>query len=79
MKSRSEFSANIEYSEYLRAHFAGLAMQAILSNVELLKSKKFDERNVGRTMAEVVVEDCVVYADELLKQLENHPDNVVIK
>jgi hypothetical protein len=42
-----------------REYFAGLAMQAIVSNTSLLADK------------DMVVRNAIYYADELLKQLSN--------
>jgi hypothetical protein len=53
-----------------REYFAGLAMQAILSNPDMLRGKINNQENNGKTLAEVVINDCLIYTDELLKQLE---------
>jgi hypothetical protein len=64
MKSVTEFPNIREYQEYLRTHFAGLAMQGILSNTNTLLTV----RN-SNDYAEMAID----FADELLKQLEKQP------
>lgn len=53
-----------------REYFAGLAMQAILSNEELRLACMADSRILGVTRDEAVARYSVMEADELLKQLE---------
>lgn len=60
-----------------REYFAGLAMQAILSNPDMLRGKIHNEENNGKTLSEVVIKDCLIYTDELLKQLDQSPNNKV--
>ena len=65
MKSRNEFTTKEEYNEYLRTYFAGLAMQAMISNPNIIRPKESDEDFIWFS------ERAIRYADELLKQLEN--------
>lgn len=53
-----------------REYFAGLAMQAILSNEELRLACMADSRILGVTRNEAVARYSVMEADTLLKQLE---------
>ena len=65
MKSRNEFTTKEEYNEYLRIYFAGLAMQGLISNPNIVRPKKSDKEFKDFS------EKAIKYADELLKQLEN--------
>ena len=65
MKSRNEFTTKEEYNEYLRTYFAGLAMQAMISNPNIIRPKESDEE------FKYFSERAIKYADELLKHLEN--------
>lgn len=53
-----------------REYFAGLAMQAMLSNEGLRKSCMADANILGVSRNEAVARYSVMEADELLKQLE---------
>lgn len=53
-----------------REYFAGLAMQAILSNEELRIACMADAKILGVSRDEAVARYSVMEADELLKQLE---------
>ncbi len=53
-----------------REHFAGLAMQGLMSNSEFIKGGSFDFES--RKTAERVSRIATKVADELLKQLENN-------
>ena len=48
-----------------REYFAGLAMQAMISNPNIIRPKEIDEDFICFS------ERAIRYADELLKQLEN--------
>ena len=48
-----------------REYFAGLAMQAMISNPNIIRPKEIDEDFIWFS------ERAIRYADELLKQLEN--------
>lgn len=73
MKSRSDFDSYENYTAYLRAYFAAMAMQAILSNPS---NNSMDLMGVntagplGFITAPFAVKEAIQYADELLKQLE---------
>lgn len=58
MKSEYEFPSRAEYEKYLRAYFAGLAMQGLVT---------FHSPNLnnGRANAEIAV----IYADCLIEEL----------
>lgn len=60
MKSRSDFSKEEEYKEYLRAYFSGLAMQTLLNQTGLFSTNADACRKA------------VTVADELIKQLESN-------
>lgn len=54
-----------------REYFAGLAMQGILANKSLMDSIISYSQNNNIPATEVVSNDSILHADELLKQLNN--------
>lgn len=65
MKSRNEFTTNEEYNEYLRIYLAGLAMQAMISNMKPSSMDSIQE------IPSNIAKWSLFFADELLKQLED--------
>jgi len=65
MKSRKDFETANEYVEYLKIHFAGLAMQGLMSIYDNPEGIVPNKANVSY-MAKL----SVLASDELLKQLE---------
>ena len=62
MKAQSEFKTIVEYKEYLRTHFAAMAMQGLLSSRGLQEALNADRMNWA--------EFAVSQADALLAELE---------
>lgn len=52
-----------------REHFAGLAMQGLLSCIEMQRWLQTDSRYTGQNFAEVVAINSVEFADSLLTEL----------
>lgn len=65
MKSQSDFKTIVEYKEYLRTHFAAMAMQGMLANSALNYGDEFI----------AITEKAVIAADMLLSELEKPNQN----
>ncbi len=65
MKAIHEFPYKEDYKKYLRAYFAGLAMQGLLASM----SEKAANGNWGSEQ-DILAKKSIEIADELLKQLE---------
>ena len=61
MKARHEFPEYVDYLEYLKIYFAGLAMQAIITN----------KCNVHRDIQREHIETATSYAEVLLNKLNS--------
>ena len=63
MKSRQDFESEIKYKEYIRTHFAALAMQG-------LSSIRIGSGANQEAVIECDAKAAVQYADALLSELE---------
>lgn len=69
MKSLNEFPTSDDYKRYLKVHFAGLAMQGLLSNTQVISGGSFDFESSGAK--EKISRLSIIMANELIKQLQS--------
>jgi len=67
MKAEYEFHTKEAYKKYLRAYYAGLAMQGLLASDW---GKKMTSEGTADLMTAQIMRGSIVMADELLKALE---------
>ena len=77
MKSKHDFKYTDDYDEYLRAYFAAMSLQGLLTNMnntDWVRAVATTANMAGQKTGEMIATISVEYADKLIHAL-NQPNN----